>query len=287
VNLRSRIKPWMPPALLEVRQRRLGHVLRFTDGLADWTEALRQSSGYSVDSIIERVAAATRAVVAGRARYERDSVLFHESDYRYPIVTQLLRAALVNRGRLNVIDFGGSFGSTYRQCRPLLDGVDEVRWQVIEQPAFVSIGQREFTTEELSFVPTIQELTPSEVPALILLSSVLQYLEHPEPTLTQLLRLDATHLVVDRTPFSTQPDDRLCVQHTPSSIYDASYPCWILSAPRLRGLVLSEGWQIEAEFDSGDGHFRTARGLEFVFRGFIAERPPANAFRRPPGSRDP
>lgn len=196
------------------------------------------------------------------ARYERDSVLFHESDYRYPIVTQLLRAALVNRGRLNVIDFGGSFGSTYRQCRPLLDGVDEVRWQVIEQPAFVSIGQREFTTEELSFVPTIQELTPSEVPALILLSSVLQYLEHPEPTLTQLLRLDATHLVVDRTPFSTQPDDRLCVQHTPSSIYDASYPCWILSAPRLRGLVLSEGWQIEAEFDSGDGHFRTARGLE-------------------------
>lgn len=285
MSLRSRIKPWVPPALLETRRQRLGHVLRFTDGVAEWPEALRQSSGYSVDSIIERVAAATREVVAGRARYERDSVLFHEPDYRYPIVTHLLRAALVNGGRLNVIDFGGALGSTYRQCRPLLDGVDEVRWQVIEQSAFVSIGRSEFTTEELSFVHTIQELTPSDVPALILLSSVLQYLEHPEPTLTELLRLDATHLVVDRTPFSTHTDDRLCIQHIPSSIYDASYPCWVLSAPRLRGLLLGEGWQIGAEFDSGDGHFRTARGLEFVFRGFIAERPPADAFRRPRGPR--
>ncbi len=262
----------MPPALLEARRRHLGHTLRFTGEPADWAQALRLSSGYSAESIIERVVTATREVVAGRALYERDSVLFHEPDYPYPIVAELLRAALANRGRLNVIDFGGSLGSTYRQCRPLLDSVDQVCWQVVEQPSFVSLGRREFTTDELHFASSVDELRTHEVPPLVLLSSVLQYLEQPEATLIELLGLGATHLVIDRTPVSILPAHRLCIQHVPRSIYQASYPCWILSRPRLLALLDREGWQVLAEFDGREGRFTVANGLEFGFRGLIAQR---------------
>lgn len=273
MNLRLRIKRWVPPALLEVRRRHIGNALHFVDGPGDWAQALRQSSGYSMESIVERVAAATREVIAGRALYERDSVLFQEPDYPFPIVAQLLRAALANGGRLNVIDFGGSLGSTYRQCRPMLDGVDEVSWCVVEQPVFVSLGQREFTTEELHFAASLQDLRQGPVPALILLSSVLQYLEHPEATLRELLSLGANHLVLDRTSMSTVlADPRLCIQQTPKRIYDASYPCWILSRSSLLATLQGAGWHVRAEFENREGHFATQTGLEFEFRGLIAER---------------
>ena len=179
------------------------------------------------------MAAATREVVAGRAAYERDSVLFHEPAYPFPIVAELLRAALANGRRLNVIDFGGSLGSTYRQCRPLLDGVQDLRWHVIEQPGFVAIGQSEFSTEELRFAASPDEVPVGDVPPLVLLSSVLQYLETPESTLRQLLGIGAKHLIIDRTPMSDLDTHRLCIQHVPKAIYDASYPCWVLSRARL------------------------------------------------------
>lgn len=270
---RLRIKRWVPPALLDARRKYFGDALNFVEVPGDWAQALRQSSGYSVETIVERVAAATREVISGRALYERDSVLFHEPDYPFPIVAELLRAALANDGRLNVIDFGGSLGSTYRQCRPMLDGVDEVNWCVVEQPAFVSLGHREFTTEELRFAESLQDLRPSPVPALILLSSVLQYLEQPQVVLREMLSLGADRLVLDRTSMTmVHADPRLCIQHTPKTIYDASYPCWILSRPRLLATLREEGWHVVAEFQNREGCFTTQAGLEFEFRGLIAER---------------
>lgn len=272
MSIRSALKAITPPVLLQMRRRLLNNGLRFTEVPPDWAQALRLSTGYSAASIIEQVAAATREVVAGRALYERDSVLFYEPDFPYPIATELLRAALANSGCLHVVDFGGSLGSTYRQCRPLLDGLAEVRWQIVEQPGFVSIGQHEFTNSELSFVSTLQELRSSEVPPLVLLSSVLQYVERPELTLTELLRLDATHLVIDRTPVAKLASHRLCIQHAPKNVYEASYPCWILSRSALHGALEREGWRILAEFENREGRFETASGLEFEFCGLIAER---------------
>ena len=272
MSARSILKAITPPVLLQMRRRLLYDGLRFTEVSTDWTQALRVSTGYSAASIVEQVAAATREVVAGRALYERDSVLFYEPDFPYPIATELLRAALANRGRLHVVDFGGSLGSTYRQCRPLLDSVAEVRWQIVEQPAFVSIGQCEFANDELVFVSTLQELRSSEVPSLVLLSSVLQYLERPELALTDLLELNANHLVIDRTPMSNLPSHRLCIQHAPKSVYEASYPCWILSRPVLHSILERKGWRVLAEFENREGRFVTPNGLEFEFRGLIAER---------------
>src|SRR3546814_11435494 len=68
-----------------------GQALRFGGTPQGWNEAARMSSGYSESAILDRVRTATRAVVAGEAAYERDSVLFDKADYPFALITALLR----------------------------------------------------------------------------------------------------------------------------------------------------------------------------------------------------
>jgi len=229
------------------------------------------SAGYGTATIVERVAAATRAVIAGEAVYERDSVLFHEPAWPFPVLAALLRVAALNAGKLDVFDFGGSLGSTYRQCRPFLGSLAHLRWCVIEQPAFVTVGQAEFSSAELSFAATLADLPDPVAAPIVLASSVLQYLVDPAQTLHELSRLRASHLMIDRTPLCEQATNRLCIQHVPKHIYAASYPCWILSRSRLLDQLTTD-WRLVCDFPGADGTYTTDDGLRFEFRGLIFER---------------
>lgn len=272
MNVRLLLKDITPPGLLRLRQRLRGGTLRFTGRPADWKDACRMSEGYDAAGILDRVIRASRTVHAGGAAYERDGVLFHEIDYPFAILSCLMRAAALDGGRLDVVDFGGSLGSTYRQCRPFLQGLASTRWHVVEQPSFAAAGRAEFSTPELQFVSSLAELPQAGAQRVALLSSVLQYLEDPAGTLGALLSsAGVRHLVIDRTPLSAEDSDRLCIQHVPKQIYPASYPCWILSRPRLLE-GLSSGWRTVCEFPCPEGAARTEDGLPFEFRGLILER---------------
>jgi putative methyltransferase (TIGR04325 family) len=141
----------------------------------------------------------------------------------------------------------------------------------VEQPKFVDVGRREFSNEELTFVRDLNELPPISSGAIVLACSVLQYMEVPSATLADLGALPARHLVIDRTPISEDPDDRLCVQHVPKSIYEASYPCWILSHSRLLSEV-SKTWRVISDYACVGNHAHTDDGLEFEYRGLILEK---------------
>ncbi|WP_280154582.1 methyltransferase, TIGR04325 family [Piscinibacter sp. XHJ-5] len=271
MSARSVARALAPPVLVSLLHRWSGRTLRFAGRPADWHEATLMSGGYDADGILARVVQATRDVVSGRARYERDGVLFDEPDYPFAMLTALLRAAAADNGRLNVIDFGGSLGSTYRQCRPLLDGLTSIGWCVVEQASFVAAGQAEFGTAELRFAGSLHDVPQAEGAPVILASSVLQYLPDPAAVLRDFAASSARHLVVDRTPLSGEPADRLCVQHVPSHIYEASYPCWILSRERLLH-GLSRDWRLVCDFPCPEGTARTEDGLPFEFRGLILER---------------
>lgn len=270
MSVRSRLRAWTPPALLAVGHRALGHGLRFDDVSGGWAQAIGQSSGYETDLIVQRVAAATREVVAGRALFERDSVVFHEPEFRYPIVAALMRSAALNAGCLEVVDFGGSLGSTYWQCQPFLTGLRRVRWCIVEQPHFAEVGRREFGTAELTFHAALSELPPPSVPRLVLLSSAIQYLQDPDAALDGLLALQPAHMVIDRTPMSPLSEHRLTVQHAPRRIYKASYPCWVLSRRKLLDR-LPRCWRLVCEFACDEGSASTSDGLRFEFRGLFAE----------------
>jgi hypothetical protein len=80
---------------------------------------------YADVSIAKQVRFATRQVLAGKQAYERDGVLFDKIQYSWPLLSVLLWVALKNDGRLEVVDFGGSMGTTYFQNRKYLDPISD------------------------------------------------------------------------------------------------------------------------------------------------------------------
>jgi putative methyltransferase (TIGR04325 family) len=268
---RAIAKSLLPPALLGSVQRLTGRSPRFVGPLADWLAARTVSSGYAAPIILERTLAATRAVVAGRAAFERDSVQFAEPAHRFSVVAALMHAAAQARGSLQVIDFGGSLGSTYWQYRQLLAGLDHLRWIVVEQDVIVEAGRREFASDSLEFATTIAAAAARTQAPLALASSVLQYVEDPAAVLNQLGASGATGLLIDRTPMSEEADDRVCVQMVPRRIYHASYPCHVFSRAKLLDR-LARDWRLVFELPCDEGSFKSSGGLRFEFRGFYLER---------------
>jgi putative methyltransferase (TIGR04325 family) len=242
--------------------------LRFIDGFADWQAAQDASTGYSQGSILERVASATDEVVAGRAAFERDAVTFDRVEYRWPVAAALLWAATRHDGRLRVLDFGGSLGSSYRQQERLLRGVD-VQWGVVEQPGFVEAG-RAYEDGRLRFFETIEACCAELQPTVALLSGVLQYLPSPHAILDQVSRSGIEILVIDRTPFTDRADDLPTVQEVPPTIYPASYPAWLLSRERL--LAGLAGWELLDEFPSFEPSLTTKGGVPFSWHGMLLAR---------------
>lgn len=256
----------IPPALTRAIAGR--GALRFADGYANWAAAESAAGTYSESSILAQVQAATDRVIAGDAAFERDGVTFDQMEYRWPVVAALLWRASVGGGRLSVLDFGGSLGSSLRQTGTLLDEID-LTWGVVEQPSFVAAGAA-YASERLRFFTSVQKCVEATSPTFALLSSVLQYLPDPEGVLTAVRDCGVDTLLIDRTPMTDVDRNIPVVQHVPAQIYRASYPAWLLSRPRL--LDALPGWRLVADIDGIEPDMRTTGGLDFRWRGMLMTR---------------
>ena len=212
---------------------RPGERLELVGPFPDWASACQVSRGYDDPAILERVLSASRAVRDGHAVYERDSFLFDTIQYAWPMLSGLLWVAAREGGRLRVMDIGGSLGSSWFQNRRFLSRLGEVNWGVVEQPAFVAAGQREFEVGPLRFFDRIDACVSAMHPDVVLLSGSLPFVEHPWAMLEELLASPARYLLIDRTPFSTRCEDDIMVEHVPPEIYPASYACRIFSESKF------------------------------------------------------
>lgn len=255
----------LPPALTRALVGRPPGQLVFEDGFDSWAAACDAAAGYDAATILAQVQRATDEVVAGRAAMERDGVLFDHLEVRWPVAGPLLWQAARHGGSLRVVDYGGSLGSTYRQLSALTVGVD-VRWAVVEQPAFVAAGA-DYADGRLSFHPTIGDAVSAVGPTVALLSSVLQYLPDPHSVLRELAASGVEGIVVDRTPMTDDAADRPAVEHVPPEIYAGSYATWLLSEERLLDAV--PGWQVLDRFAGIEPDGRTTGGVGFDWRGFV------------------
>lgn len=273
MTFREFIKQLVPPLVAEAYERLQCYGQKSTYGLSgnyrSWNEAVRDSTGYDSESILEKTRIALLKVKNGEAVCERDSVLFDQIQYSWPLLAGLMWVAAQSEGRLNVLDFGGSLGSTYFQNRQFLRSLHEVRWNIVEQPRHVHTGRQWFEDDRLRFFQRIEDCLADTQPNVVVLSSVLQYLERPYDLLTQLLRLPCKSFLIDRTPFWDGPADRLCVQKVPPSIYPASYPSWIFSKSFFSLRIEKEGGELVAEFESPD---RLKGPVDFTYRGMILVR---------------
>jgi putative methyltransferase (TIGR04325 family) len=213
--------------------------LSLTGQFGSWEEAMRSCTGYDDGFILEKTKTALLKVKNGEAVYERDSVLFDQVQYSWELLASLMWTA-ARAGRLHVLDFGGSLGSSYYQNRKFLDTLPDVRWNVVEQPKHVEVGVDLFSTDTLRFYYSIDDCIRENRINLVLLSGVLQYLENPSEILKRLMAIPDAVIIIDRTPFYTGDSDRLFLQTVPPSIYPATYPCWVFSRQRF-GVTVQEG----------------------------------------------
>lgn len=264
---KSRREPILTPA--PPVQDAPPEVICFIGSYATWAAALQEATGYDAAIILEKTRTALLKVKNGEAVYERDSVLFDKIHHAFPVLAGLLRSALAHEGRLCVVDFGGALGSSYFQCRGFLEVVRRLEWLVIEQPAHVTCGQENFASEQLRFLPTIEECLLSHEPTTLLLSSVLQYVPSPYALLKSLLQHRIKHVIIDRTAFLQSDRERLTVQHVPSSIYPASYPAWFFSENQFQAVFASSGYRLVADFPGADDI--SPEGEKGYFKGFIYE----------------
>lgn len=241
------IKDYLPPVL--IRHIRKGKNIYFFGSFASWDAAKRHSSSYNNDTILEKCKDASLKVKSGKAVYERDSVLFDKIQYSFPVLAGLLRAAIANGGNLSVLDFGGSLGSSYHQCRDFLRELKSLRWSIVEQPKFVECGKELFESEELKFYYDMDECLINEKPDVVLLSSVLPYIECPYDLLEDIVTRNFQYVILDRTPVIELESDILTVQKVPKEIYEASYPAWFLSEKKLL-TCFDKHYKVLSDFDS-------------------------------------
>lgn len=195
---------------------------------ATWKDAMKEATGYDSEAIAEKVLASVLQVKKGDALYERDSVLFDRIQYSWPLLAGLLWAAAAAKGKLHVLDFGGSLGSTYIQNRGFLSALDDLSWGVIEQKEFVEAGKLHMEDTILKFYYDIETCVRETHPNTFVFSCVLQYLESPYDMIRKAAVYEPQTILVDNMPF-TNGKERLTVQRVPPQIYRASYPCWILN----------------------------------------------------------
>lgn len=265
----SRLRRFTPPLVIDLVDRWNPRAIRLDDTAKTWAEALAASDGYESEVVAERVAEATREVVGGRAAFERDGVVFAAAEFNWPVITHLLWVA-AEKGRLRVVDFGGSLGSIFWQHQSFFRKFSEVSWTVVEQPHFVAKGRAEFETAQLHFA-TFEELLSRQVDAdIVLLSSVLQYLPEPSMVTQSLTAIGAEYVLIDKTPVIEGTDSVVAVQKVPKSIYPVSYPLWLFCSDDL-DRITPKPWKERALWDCPGPH-RTKNGIGVTWKGRFLTR---------------
>lgn len=263
MSIRDFIPPFLHRALRAVRRKKYG----WFGNYPSWEAALHDSTGYDSLIIGEKVKNAILKVKNGEAVYERDSVLFDRIEYSWPLLSGLLWVASIKKGKLIVIDFGGSLGSTYFQNIKFLKSLPELRWNIVEQPNYVDIGIKNFQDDKLRFYHDLDECVKTEKPDVIIFSGVLQYLSDPYSLIKKVGDLGIEFIIVDLMPFSPDGNDHITIQKVPPEIYPASYPCWILGKQKF--LSSFDEYTLVEEFRH-DIHIHYKGDI--AYQGFIFQR---------------
>lgn len=219
----------------------------FRGEYADWAAARRQASAADGAAALSRVCTAARAVRRGDAAWDRDGVTFADAWMHAPLLAALREAAHGQGGRLDLVDFGGGLGSIWWQHRSGLDGIECRSWRVVELPELAAVGTKEFTAAPLSFYSSLEAAFAPGPARVVLLSSVLPYMEDPSGLLRDIVARGFADVIIDRTPVIAGERDRIVVQHTPPELGGGSHPCRLFARRSLLA-ALAEQYELAAEW---------------------------------------
>lgn len=237
-----------------------------------WNEAISdcENKGYASKIILQKVKKSLLKVKKSESIYERDSYLFNKIQYSWPLLAGLLWIACNQNNQLNVVDFGGSLGSSYFQNKLFLNSINELRWNIVEQKHFVDCGKKYFENGILNFFYNLDSCFKKKLPNVILLSGVLQYLENPYDFLKKIFCYKVKYIIIDRTAFLKKGGDRLTIQRVPPQIYKASYPSWFFNENNFLKLFKNK-YKIVTDFPAHEGFEIDLKDTTAKYKGFIFE----------------
>jgi putative methyltransferase (TIGR04325 family) len=240
--LKSLVQLFIPPIVLKLFFRKnkvTKNTILFQKTSLQWNDALNQTSGYASDDILIRCRDALLKVKNGEFPYERDSVLFKERELFFPLLSALFYVSLKKEKILNLIDFGGSLGSTYYQNKDeLKEAGIGINWKIVEQDNFVKCGKDNFENQELKFYYTVDEAFLDKGGDICMFGSVLPYVENPYSLLEQIYQKKIEYIIIDRTMFlDIDNEDILTIQTVSENVGKAAYPTWFLSLSKFLSFI--------------------------------------------------
>lgn len=252
MTLKEAIKNIVPPVLWKVARRiRHPEAYGYFGNYSSWEEAQKVSGNYEASSILAKVQVAALKAKRGEVAFERDGVTFEKETCAWPLLACLLFIAGQNNGKLNLVDFGGSLGSSYFQHRKFLAALQEVRWSIVEQPHYVEVGKKDFEDGTLRFFDNIHGAVGATEADNIIFSSVLPFVPKPYDILEQAVKAGFKYILLDRTPLlESDTPDRITVEKVPPKIYTASYPAWFFNREKLLRFFSEMGYEKMAEWDA-------------------------------------
>ena len=236
---------------------------------ASWAQAYKECDGYDSEVILKAKKHALLKIKRGEAVYERDSVLFSEKQYSWGLLANLLWISGKSDVPVNVVDFGGSLGSTYFQNKEFLEHLPTLTWNIVEQAHIVTEGQAHFEDDTLSFYPTIAQGIKPNRTNICILSSVLQYLEDPFAFIAQLMKYPFEYLIIDRTAFVNEGKTLLTKQIVSPNIYSASYPAYFFNESEFL-IQFQAHYRVKNTFESycEKERYHLANGKWGYWKGF-------------------
>tara|TARA_A100001011_G_C14143641_1_gene770865 strand:+ start:144 stop:896 length:753 start_codon:yes stop_codon:yes gene_type:complete len=206
--------------------RRKKNHLEYSGPYKNWEEAIMSSVGYSSNVVLNKVETATRNVLYGVSKYERDGTNFNQ----LPELNTLLKH-LENLKPFNskILDVGGGLGSLFINYKVFFDDY-EVKYTVLEQENFCDLGEiisEEFNLQ-IDFKRNISEIDTKEFD-IVIMSSTLQYFEDWKKFVNEIISIKPKHIFIDRHPL-TNDDSKILVQLN-TNYYDeeVTYPIHIIN----------------------------------------------------------
>jgi putative methyltransferase (TIGR04325 family) len=236
-----------------------------------WDEAKKLSTGWSADNVLSKVKASLLKIKNGQAVYERDSALFDKPQYSWPLLASLQRVALEHNNELNVLDFGGSLGTTYFQNRKFLSGLKKLEWNIVEQKNYAVAGRESFENEELHFFDDWDMAIKNSNASVLVVSSVIQYLEKPFGQIEKFLSAGFEYIIFDRTSFIDAGDHKIAIQKVKPSIYETIFPIWFFNYEKFLEKFRGR-YDIIAEFPAYVAAKYEVNGVLGGDRGFILKK---------------
>jgi putative methyltransferase (TIGR04325 family) len=235
-----------------------------------WDDAEKECTGCSDESILEQVKNILLTTKDREDIYERDGcIIAGEPEYVFELLEWIKKTAINNE--INLIDFGGSLGTTFFQLKKYLKDY-KVRWNIIEQGNFVTTGKEIFEDDNIKFYYTIDECLAETKPNCFISSSVFPYIKNTEEILTSVFDYKFDWILLDRMSMIDGDKDRLSIQIVPPDIYKAIYPCWFFGEDKFINYVVDNGYEHLKSFDALGGRGFAPRINTSAHRGYIFKK---------------